>query len=222
MHVKVHQDPQIESLIDLYADLLSESSYQLPIRDHLEQLAARLKQGHKDRHPALCFMVGKKLGKPSLNDVFTSEFSEANAKECLAQDFGYDNWDCVLELGDLKPDADFESLVDKMLAGDSQELKAALARDPELVHRCSTYPHKATLLHYTGSNGVEWYRQVVPMNLVEIVDMLLLAGADMSLQANVYGGCTAEELMKTSKHPYESALYEPLQKVFDEHKKRPA
>ena len=43
-----------------------------------------------------------------------------------------------------------------------------LASDPSLIHRRSSFGHRSTLLHYVGSNGVETYRQRVPMNLAEI------------------------------------------------------
>ena len=72
-------------------------------------------------------------------------------------------------------------------------------------------------MHYTGSNGVEGYRQIVPSNLAEIVDFLLEVGADQKLEANVYGGCTARELMETSKHPYESGVIKEVQKIYNKY-----
>lgn len=213
--INVHKDPQVSSLIDLYDGLLSASNYQLPIRSHLELLAERLLLGHMNKHPGIIFVTGRKFGRKSMDEIFSSEFSLEDARNSVAQDFGYQNWNEVNKLGEIKPDAGFESLVDSLLAGDLEVIKHAIAIKPELVHQRSSYPHKSTLLHYTGSNGVEGYRQVVPSNLVEIVDSLLSTGADISLQAQVYGGCTAEELMKTSKHPHEAGLFEALQNVFN-------
>ena len=217
--ISVHRDPQVADLIDLFDGLLTESNYQQPIRSHLEQLSQRLLSGHKNKHPGIVFVSYSKLGKKTLPELFSSEFSLDDARECIARSFSYENWTQVESLADQKPDAVFESLVDSLLAGDLQTVKAAIEADPQLVLQRSNYPHESTLLHYTGSNGVEGYRQVVPSNLVDIVDTLLSAGADASLQAQVYGGCTAEELMKTSKHPHDAGLVEALQSVFNRYSK---
>lgn len=217
--VNVHKDPEVESLIDLYDGLLTASNYHLPIRSHLDQLAERLFSGHKNKHPGIKFATSRKFGSKSIADIFSSEFTLEDARDCVAQDFSYENWNEVNKLGQLKPDAEFELLIDSLLGGNLKVVRDAIASKPELVHQCSSYPHKSTLLHYTGSNGVEGYRQVVPSNLVDIVDSLLSSGADISLEAQVYGGCTAEDLMKTSKHPHQAGLFEALQKCFSRYEK---
>lgn len=213
--INVHRDPQVESLIELFDGLLTASNYQIPIRSHIEQLSERVLSGHKSKHPGIVFVTASKFGKKSLSDIFSSEFTLADARNCVAKDFSYENWAAIENLGALKPDAAFESLIDSLLVGDLKSIKNAIAVKPELVHQRSSFPHKSTLLHYTGSNGVEGYRQVVPSNLAQIVETLLLSGADASLEAKVYGGCTAENLMKTSKHSHDAGLYEELQNVFN-------
>lgn len=217
--INVHRDPQVESLIDLFDGLLTASNYQIPIRSHLDQLSERVLLGHKTKHPGIVFVTASKFGKKNLSDIFSSEFTLVDSRNCVAKDFRYESWAEVDSLGALKPDAAFESLVDSLLVGDLKKIKNAIAIKPELVHQRSRFPHKSTLLHYTGSNGVEGYRQVVPSNLVEIVDTLLSSGADASLTAQVYGGCTAENLMKTSKHPHDAGLFEELQNVFSRYHK---
>lgn len=213
-NVSIHRDPQIENLIDLFDELLLESSHRIPLRKHLNQLSERVLSGHKSKHSGIVFVTTSKFGYKNLSDIFSSEFTLEDARSCIAKDFGYKNWIEVEKLGELKPDAEFESLVDRLLAGDLKAVKKALAKKPELIHQRSMFPHQSTLLHYTGSNGVEGYRQVVPSNLVDILDALLSSGADASLEAHVYGGCTAEQLMITSKHPHDAGLAEELKKVF--------
>lgn len=214
INIRVHRDPQVKSLIDLFDGLLTESNYHIPIQNHLDQLSKRVLSGHKSKHPGIVFVTTSKFGYKGLSDIFSSEFTLDDARNCIAKDYSYENWKEVENLGGLKPDAAFESSVDSLLAGDLDAIKKALAMNPKLIHQRSTYPHESTLLHYTGSNGVEGYRQVVPSNLVEILDTLLSSGADASLEAHVYGGCTAEHLMKTSKHPHDAGLTEELQNVF--------
>lgn len=213
-NVHVHRDPQVEGLIDLYDELLTESNYELPIQTHLKLLSERVLTGHKNKHTGITFVVAKKFGNKNTSEVFSSDFTLEDAQDCVSRDFGYKNWSDVTNLETLKPDLQFESLIDSLLAGDLNRIKNAVAEEPELVHQRSIRPHKATLLHYTGSNGVEAYRQVVPSNLPEIVDFLLSSGADISLKAEIYGGCTAENLMKTSKHPHDAGMIEELQSVF--------
>ncbi len=104
-----------------------------------------------------------------------------------------------------------------MLSGDLSSLKAQIREKPELLSSGSLYGHSATLLHYAGTNGVESYRQVVPLNLAEIVDFLITSGADQNSKADIYGGSTPRELFESSKHSYESKVYEDVIGVFSKH-----
>jgi ankyrin repeat protein len=62
--------------------------------------------------------------------------------------------------------------------------------------------HRATLLHYVAANGVEGYRQRTPPNAVEIATVLLQAGADPDVLADMYGGqCTTMSMLVSSCHP---------------------
>ena len=83
-----------------------------------------------------------------------------------------------------------------------------------MISERSQYGHSATLLHYAGTNGVESYRQVVPLNLSEIVDFPIASGADLTSKANIYGGSTPSELFETSKHSYESGVDKDVITVF--------
>jgi hypothetical protein len=81
----------------------------------------------------------------------------------------------------------------------------------------SQYGHHATLLHYAGTNGVESYRQVVPMNLAEIVDFLIASGADPASNAGIYGGSTPRQLFETSRHSHESNVHKDVMAVFQKY-----
>ena len=96
-------------------------------------------------------------------------------------------------------------------------MKAQIRETPDLLRARSKYGHSATLLHYAGTNGVESYRQVVPLNLAEIVAFLITSGADQNSKANIYGGSTPRELFESSKHSYESKVYEYVVGVFSKH-----
>ncbi len=212
--VTVHIDPEVKNVIALFDGLLETHKPDQSIQHYFEQLADRLHFRHKNRDIGIRFIVCQHFREYDLNKVFDAEFSIADAKLCIAKQHGFENWEAV-ETVEHYVDIGFETLIDKMLAGDLQALQKAIGDNPNIIHQTSAYPHRATLLHYTGSNGVEAYRQVVPLNLADIVNCLLEAGADPKLEANIYGGCKARDLLETSKHPYESGVIKSVQSVYD-------
>jgi ankyrin repeat protein len=107
--------------------------------------------------------------------------------------------------------APFETAVDALIAGDALALRAMLREWPELISARSTRPHHATLLHYIGTNGVEDERQKYPPNAVEMLKLLLAAGADVDAEADLYGGgATTFGLVATSIHPVKAGIMVPL------------
>jgi hypothetical protein len=62
-------------------------------------------------------------------------------------------------------------------------------------------------LHYAAANGVEIYRQVVPLNLAELVALLIDGGADVDAPARAYGADLRPlDLLLTSGHPHEAGV----------------
>jgi len=117
--------------------------------------------------------------------------------------------------GAAPPDPAFEFAVDTLLGGDVEKLRGLLSGDPSLVRRRSAFGHRSTLLHYVGSNGVETYRQRVPMNLAEIARLLVEAGADVNARADMYGGSTVLGLLVTSDHPARAGVTGEVVKVLE-------
>lgn len=107
--------------------------------------------------------------------------------------------------------ARFERAVDAIVAGDAASLDHALREDPELIRARSARTHHSTLLHYVGANGVEQWRQRTPQNAVQILEILIAAGAEVDAKADMYGGgCTTLGLVATSCHPRDAGLQQPL------------
>jgi len=209
----IYKDPQVEAMLDLFAGLL-DTKKTIDTAAYLQSLAERLFEGYQKEHTGIVFTTGRFFNSSILADYFKKTFTLENAQWCIAQEHGYQDWDEVLSAND-KADIHFELLIDDMLTGNEQALISALQNKPELIHQQSHYPHKATLLHYTGSNGIEGYRQIVPQNLAKIVEYLLHAGADTRHKAKLYNGCTARELLETSKHPYEAGVIKAVQAVYE-------
>jgi hypothetical protein len=93
-------------------------------------------------------------------------------------------------------------------------LRTILDANPDLVHARSPRPHRATLLHYCGANGVEEFRQKTPPNIVAITQLLLDRGADPNATCNLYGcGPTTMGLALTSVHPSKAGVRTQLAEV---------
>jgi hypothetical protein len=145
----------------------------------------------------------------------------AKAQFALARSYGFESWTKFIRhlesLARNSPVSQFEAAVDAVVAGDTAALRALLSASPGLVHARSTRRHAATLLIYTAANGVENYRQKTPPNIVEIVNVLLDAGAGVNATANLYdGACATLELAATSIHPLKAGVQnELLQTLLD-------
>ena len=153
------------------------------------------------------------IGKDT-ETIMNSPFEIADAKLTIAKGYGFTDWDDVLERGDVKFNMAFEHAIDTMLNGNINSLKKQLKRNKSILSERSKYGHRATLLHYVSSNGIEIRRQKVPLNLVEITRLLIESGADKNAKAQIYNGeFTALELASSSAHPHDAGIMEDLIEV---------
>jgi ankyrin repeat protein len=134
------------------------------------------------------------------------DYSGADARCILAREHNFGSFDELAEhLEALKrtdsPVTKFEAAVDATVAGEAVALERLLRQNAELIHSRSTRKHRSTLLHYVGANGVEGWRQRAPRNAVQVVEILLNAGAEVDAMADMYGGSTTLGLVATSIHP---------------------
>lgn len=131
--------------------------------------------------------------KPTLDDFL----------ETAAYCFGFKGLYDAQVQGNVPIDIPFENAVDLLLAGEINELENLIDKDPTLITRSSQYGHRAGLIHYIGSNGVEFWRQVVPDNIVDILKLFLARGADPNLWNNIYGRPSSlKGLIDSSAHPH--------------------
>ena len=210
---------QVREVERLYRDLLTEAVRRLPIREQLDRQANRLVEGHRAGDRAVVPQITcwhPRLACRSADDIMTSALTLEDARQTLAREYGFADWSHAEAEGVDPPDADFEFAVDTLLRGDVETLRGLLAGDPSLVHRRSRFGHRSTLLHYIGSNGVETYRQRVPLNLAEVTRLLIEAGADVNATAGMYGGgSTALGLLVTSDHPARAGVTADVRKVLE-------
>jgi hypothetical protein len=213
----VYLSDQVREVERLHRDLLTDSFRQLPIRDQLDGQAHRIVEGHKAGNRAVATHITcwhPKLVCHSADDIMSSPFTLDDARQTIAREYGFANWSDVEARGTHPPGPDFELAVDTLLSGNVEKLRGLLSSNPSLIHRRSSFGHRSTLLHYVGSNGVETYRQRVPLNLVEITRLLVDAGADVNATAEMYGGgSTTVGLLTTSVHPAKAGVLEDVLKV---------
>lgn len=216
-------NPKIAKVIELYQDILQTGYYSLPVKQQLRLLSDRLLEAHKNGNDSVCFQIGSwhpgLVGKSDAR-ILESAFSREDAVVTIAREHGFSEWGEVEDNGTVHSDEVFERAIDTMLAGDLVALKDLVATSPNLVRNRSSYGHQATLLHYAGANGVESYRQVVPLNLAQIVEFLLASGSDPNSTANIYGGSTFLDLFSSSKHPYEARIDAAVLSVLKAHQSR--
>ena len=204
----IYIPPLVRAIQCFYGDLLSDPK--IPeVKTHLEQIALRMHQGILEKKEVVLHEINNYhkdyLGMPieTLRDL---KLDKEVAYSTIAHEFGFSSWDSVEQL-DVHYDPVFEKALAFLLTGSVNKLKELIYQYPRLRSERSPYGHGATLLHYTGSNGVEFWRQQVPNNIVYLVELLLKAGADKDALMNAYGGeFTAYTLAESSAHPYDAGL----------------
>lgn len=152
----------------------------------------------------------KYIGK-STQDNINSNPSKQDFLETAANCFSFKSLKAAEKEAKLKIDISFEKAIDIMLASDLKSLKVKIDQEPDLLTRNSQYGHRAGLIHYLGSNGVEAWRQVVPKNIVKILTLLIQKGAKPNMWNNIYGNSsTLKGLVETSAHPYQAGLTQDI------------
>ncbi len=200
-----------------YGDLLYNFDQFESIKDHLEALASRMWEGVQEKHEGILNEISnyhwKYLGKGT-QMLAEAGLDHEDCRQAIANEYGFRRWSEILHL--TRPyNFNFERAINLMLAGELAELEKLLSSEDKLLNSKSDYGHKATLLHYAVSNGVELWRQRVPMNLPEIVEMLIEKGINTRAKMKVYNGeYSASELLLSSAHPLEAGLLPELRKLF--------
>lgn len=211
---RVYVSDEVREVERLHRRLFTDEFRRLAIREQLDRQAKRLVEGHASGDRAITSHIKcwhpEMVGWPS-EEIMNRDFSLHDARETMAREYGFADWSDVERRGSKPPDPEFEAAVDAIVDGDAVQLCTLLQRRPSLARQRSDFGHRSTLLHYVGSNGVETHRQRVPLNLAEIAQTLIDAGADVNAAAEMYGGgVTAIGLLITSGHPAEAGIMDEV------------
>ena len=211
---EIYIDVKVSVLREIHRDCWSTSYLKLSILQRLDIQAHSILQSHRAGIDAITFHLGSWcpdfIGmKPS--EIMSSDLTLSQCQEAIAREYGYANWNEVKLLKHELLDAEFEEAVDAVITGDIDKLRRCLHNRQGLVTQKSQYGHHSTLLHYIAANGVESYRQITPLNAVEIVHCLVDGGANVNAEANMYGGgSTVLNLVLTSAHPHNAGIITEL------------
>ncbi len=215
--MQIYKHKTVRELEDFYGDLFVKPELYSTISDHLTAVAERMWEGVQANNEAVFREISNyhpgHLGRTSAQITKTG-LTEDDCKHTIANEFGFRRWTELMHLN-MGYHRIFENCIDTMLRGDLKGLKKIISEDDTLVNQKSQYGHRATLLHYAASNGVELWRQKVPLNLPEIVGYLLEQGANRTAKMKVYGGeYTAAELLPSSAHSRDAGIFKELRKLF--------
>ena len=175
--VKVYKHAHVQEIQQFYGELLAGYS-KWTVKEHLQLLSERLLEGYRAQQTLVTREINNYhpawLGRPA-DEILNAGLDRSDMRQVIASEYGFASWEKVWSV-DRRYDPNFEEALDHLLNGDEENLKEILASFPELAQQRSVYDHGATLLHYVGSNGVELWRQQVPMNLADLTQILLHAG----------------------------------------------
>ena len=180
------------------------------ILEHLSLISEALYQGLSQKVDCLFTQLNNYnpnfIGQ-SIEQLKSREYNLTECQYTIAREYGFEEWNDIQKLKRTTYNIEFEHCVEAIITGDLNNLRSILTSSPTLISQQSQYGHKASLIHYTASNGMELWRQQVPQNLVEIIGLLIEYGANKDAKMDVYGGqFTAYELYTSSVHPKHAAI----------------
>ncbi len=207
--MKIYYHSDIKMVADLHKEFLAVKHKFKSINSLLKIYAKEIEIGFNNRNPAMAIEVSNYfppyLGA-KVEVIFSASYSEKDFLNIAANVHGFHSFEEARAKNRIL-NQEFENAVDILLLGDMSKLKYILKNNPNIIHQSSQFGHQAQLIHYCASNAVELYRQVVPYNLIEIIELLVSCGANLKAKIPVYGGeFDFFELFLSSAHPKEAGL----------------
>lgn len=208
-----------EILRSLYQEILSQRQQYPTVYSLLSAMSQQLWEAVQACNPRVVFELRSFL--PAFQGHTDEEVMQRLEKitlvDCqwvIAKEYGYENWTEAEKQGQGTFHWNFEAAVDAFLDGEKEKLQQLLEDSPSLLSMRSPFWHRAGLIHYVGTNGVEMWRQYVGPRFVEMTKVLLDAGADPDMSHHIYGGNgDLVGLIATSAHPQEVGIVEELIRV---------
>ena len=215
--MKIYVSPIVKEIEKFYGDILLDFDHDATVYHYLHRHAKRLWHGIEDHYTVLEQEIKNYHPEYIAGDgesFFKNNLKKEDARLTVAREYGFSRWKKVKKHGKKKFDLEFEEAIENLLNGEIKVLEKMLMDDPKLISKRSKFGHEATLLHYTASNGVELWRQRVPLNLPDITRLLLDYGADKKAKMRAYGSeFDTLALLESSTHPFDAGIGEEMIKI---------
>ncbi|MFY0687113.1 MAG: hypothetical protein JXQ90_08115 [Cyclobacteriaceae bacterium] len=211
MSIEIYICEEVENIRRLFNPVLESYPQPQKITQYLQELIELMSLGYMKGDHSLAVLMSNHhpdlIGESSYK-IMSEKFIQQDYQSVILFDHGFSTWAEAEDAGNLN--IPFETAVTSLVNGDQQKLAALLDEHPEIIHQQSSFGHKAGLIHYIAANGVEIWRQSVPMNATYLVELLLEKGADPHQQNNIYGGSSMVSLIESSDHPNMAGVADDL------------
>jgi hypothetical protein len=208
---KVYAHSSIRDIRRLLKEVIEKLHKGIRISDLLKSHIEVLWTGYQVGDTAICLEVSNHhadLIGASNERIFAHKLVQEDFEDIVLSEYGYMSWVDVQQSGTLN--RAFELAVDLMLTGNLSGLEKILDKHPEVLSQSSNFGHKAGLIHYLSANGTELFRQIIPNNALDILDLLLELGADPNQPNNIYGGSDLISLIESSEHTFNAGLADDM------------
>ncbi len=217
METKIYRPQIVQEIRDYYGEAIHHSTFET-IQEHMNTLANMLYKGIQAGNEYLYVEISNYhplfLGDP-ISQIKDANLDLIDCQWTIACEYGFKSWEDVLDLRKTEYNQPFEEAVDFLLNGNFHELQMHIKSYPSILTASSQYGHKATILHYTASNGVELWRQQVPQNLPEMTAYLLEMGVSKWTLMNAYGSqYDTMTLLRSSIHPKSAGIANEMESIF--------
>lgn len=219
--VEVYIHPHVTQIKSMYFDVMSKKESYSSVRTFIEDCVDLSFQNYQNNDSAFAIEFlnyNPDFFGQTQESLLDAELAITDFRKTLAKAYSFKDWEEVITCNHTFNPI-FEVGVDWLLAGEFKRLIQLINSKPHILTACSPFGHKAGLIHYCGSNGVEIWRQVVPSNLPQMLDYLIENGADPNQPNHIYGtNSSLIGLIETSAHPYKAGLVNELLAVLKNYK----
>jgi hypothetical protein len=211
MNQEIYVCEEVHKVNNLFEPALAQFPSHQKISDFLQDLINLMGVGYIKGDDAIAVLMTNHhpdlVGESSFK-IMSEQFTTEEYRSVILFDHGFSTWAEAEDAGTV--DIEFEKAVECVISGDIPQLIELLNLNPELISGQSGFGHKAGLSDYVAANGVEIWRQKVPLNAPQVLELLLEKGANLEQNNNIYGGSSLKSLIESSDHPNMAGVADDL------------
>lgn len=211
---QIYIPDDVSSLKKLLAEELPLLHSLILIQDYIIRVADRLQSAIDNRNPILSVLLRNhytRFSFESLEDIW-NQSHQIDLQELSARMHGFNEFSDIDSVSYIDPE--LQMGIDHFLNSPIEIFQDYIINHQSILDKQTAFGHQASLIHYIGSNGVEIYRQQVPLDIVIRVSILKDLNASFDISHKIYGGhCSLIDLIETSAHPKDAGVRKQLMKI---------